>query len=149
SCTAAAKLRRDALARSKGNAAYVLWGELLFYCAGIGFVYFGLLHAYAGPMASATIGWQTSPFEYELGWLEIPLGLVACIALWRGYEFRLAATIPFVIFGFAAAAQHIQEIACCKNYAPGNAGPIVWFGDMLLPIFLVLAAVFARRPASR
>ena len=148
-CTTLVKVRRSGGARSEGNVAYVLWGELLFYCVGLGFIYAGLFHAYAGPLVAPKIGWQPSPFEYELGWLEIPLGAVACMALWRGYEFRLAATIPFITFSLAAAAQHLQEIACCKNYAPDNAGLVLWFGDILLPIFLLAAAAFARRPADR
>jgi hypothetical protein len=34
----------------------------------------------------------------------------------------------------------------CSRYAPGNAGPIVWFGDILLPLLLVVLA-FASRDA--
>jgi hypothetical protein len=142
-------VRRERRAGRPVELFNVLWGTLLFYCIGIGFVFFGALHAYFGPFVAPTIGWQPSPFEYELGWLEIPVGIVACMAWWRGFEFRLAATLISVTFAFAAAAQHIQEIACCKNYAPNNAGPTLWFGDLALPIFLLAVAFLARRPTVR
>ncbi len=147
-CTTVAKLRRFARERRPADAEYVLWGELLFYNVGIGLLYAGLLHAYAQGLVAPTIGWQPSPFEYELGWASIGIAVVALVALWRGYEFRLAATLAFAVFSLAAAAQHIQEIACCKNYAPGNAGLILWFGDIFVPILLLVVAALAR-PASR
>ncbi len=118
----------------------VLWGETLFYTAGIGFVYSGLMHAYAGLMLAASIGWAPSPFQFELGWLEVGIGLVGILSLWRGYEMRLAATLANAIFLFAAAAQHIQEMLVAHNYAPNNAGLVLWLGDLAYPaLFLILA----------
>jgi hypothetical protein len=140
--TTIAKLRRFRFERKPVNAAYVAWGELLFYVVGIGFIYAGIFHAYFQQLAAPGIGWQPSPFEYELGWIEIPLGLVAAMSLWRGFEFRLAASILFVVFSFAAAAQHLQEMVCCHNYAIDNAGPVLWGLDIALPLLvLVLAAL--------
>jgi len=144
-CTTIVKLRRFRAARHPVDAAYVLWGELLFYGVGISFIYGGIFHAYFQQLTAPAIGWQPSPFEYELGWAEIPIGVVAAMSLWRGFEFRLASTIVYCTFSLAAAAQHIQEIACCKNYAPDNAGLVLWFGDVFMPIFLMAVALLARR----
>jgi hypothetical protein len=140
------RVRHGQLAHRVVTPSYVLWGETLFYAVGVTLVYIGILHAYFQHIAAPSIGWHPSPFEYELGWFEIPLGVVAMLSLWRGYEFRLAATIVFVVFSLAAAAQHMQQILGAHNYAPGNAGPIVWFGDILLPLLLVVLA-FASRDA--
>ncbi|MBV8344926.1 MAG: hypothetical protein JO190_08060 [Candidatus Eremiobacteraeota bacterium] len=142
------KLRRFKLEHRPVNAAYVFWGEVLFYNVGIGFVLVGIFHAYFPQIAAPSIGWTPSPFEYELGWIEIALGLVAIMALWRGYEFRLAATIVFAIFALAAAAGHIQQIQCCHNYAPGNAGLTLWFGDIFVPVVIVVAAALCRGERS-
>ena len=84
-------------------------GGVLFYCVGIGFVDIGIVHAYVPQVAASAIGWQPSPFEYEL----------------------------------AAAAGHIPEIQCCHNYAPANAGLTLWFGDIFLPVVLVMLAVLS------
>jgi hypothetical protein len=149
--TTAARLVRLRLSPVGAKAAYVAWGELLFYAIGIWFVYTGILHAYFQQIAAPRIGWQPSPFEYELGWMEIPLGVVAMMALWRGYEFRLAATIIAATFAVAAAAGHIQEIVCCANYSPSNAGLVLWFADVFIPVVLVVLAALstsAQRGAS-
>lgn len=144
------RVRQNINAGKPGDAVYALWGELLFYVVGIGYLYTGLLHAYAQGLAAPEIGWQPSPFEYELGWMEIPLAVVALMSLWRGFEFRLAATIIFVVFALAAAAQHIQQILCCRNYAPGNAGWILWVGDIAIPlVVLACAAASSRRSYGR
>ncbi len=144
-CTATAKIRRIGAAPLSGEAAYIFWGELLFYTVGIWFLYTGVLHAYFQQIVAPTIGWQPSPFEYELGWIEIPLAVAALISLWRGYEFRLAVTIVAATFGLAAAAQHIAQIVCCANYAESNAGLILWFADVFIPsLLLLLAAVSSR-----
>ncbi|HTX59676.1 MAG TPA: DUF6790 family protein [Verrucomicrobiae bacterium] len=139
------KMRR---ARAPLGWAYVLWGELLFYTVGVGFAYAGLMHAYAQSTVAPLIGWQPSPFEYELGWCEVGLAVVALMSLRRGSEFRLAATLAFAIFSFAAAAQHIAQMRCCANFAPGNAGGVLWFGDLFLPALLLVLAALARRGAQ-
>jgi len=146
--TTLVKTRRLRLERRPYNGAYIFWGELLFYSVGIGFLWSGIFHAYFQSIAAPSIGWSPSPFEFELGWAEIGVAIVALMALWRGFEFRLATTIIAAIFGLAAAAQHLQQIACCQNYAPGNAGLILWFGDLFLPLLFVLLAVLSRDEAG-
>ena len=116
---------------------------------GLGFVYIGIMHAYFGAVVAPTIGWTPSPFEYELGWAEIGLGIVAMVSLWRGYEMRLAATLIFATFSFAAAAQHVDEIVRLHNYAPGNAGLILWWGDIALPIAVLVLAYLSREAHER
>ena len=77
--------------------------------------------------------------------MEIPIALIAIMALWRGFEFRLAATIVVAVFLLAAAAQHINEIVCCHNYAPDNAGLLLWFGDIFVPVLLLVVAALCVR----
>jgi hypothetical protein len=147
-CTTIVKARRVDTHRFS-SVAYIAWGELLLYSVGIWFIYTGIGHAYFQDFTAPRIGWQPSPFQFELGWMEIPLGFVAILALWRGYEFRLAATIIAATFSLACAAQHIAQMVCCGNYAPNNAGPILWFADIFIPLLLVclMALSSARQTA--
>ena len=143
------KVRRAHFARRVVTTSYVLWGEMLFYVIGIGFIYGGLMHAYAQSLVAPTIGWTPSPFEYELGWCEVGVGIVALMSLWRGYELRLATTVITFVFSWAAAAQHISQIATLHNYAPGNAGIILWFDDIALPLFFIILAWLSREAHER
>lgn len=142
----AVKLRRASSRHEVMTVTYTLWGEVLFYCVGLGFIYIWYFHAFMQQFTAPTIGWAPSPFEWELAWAEMGLGVIALISLWRSYDMRLAATLVFAIFSFGAAAQHIHQMLALHNYSPGNAGPILWFGDLALPIFVLLLA-FASRDA--
>jgi hypothetical protein len=119
---------------------------VLFYCFGIGFAYVWYFHAFLSNFTAPAIGWKPSPFEWELAWAELGIGVIAILALWRGYEMRLAATLVSAIFLFGAAAQHIHLMVTAHNYAPGNAGAVLWFGDIALPVLLLILA-FASRDA--
>jgi len=147
--TAIVKVRRAKFARRVVTAPYVVWGETLFYAMGIGMVYNGVMHAYFGNIVAPSIGWAQSPFEYELGWFSIGIGTVAIISLWRGYEMRLAVTVATAIFLLAAAAQHLQEMLVAHNYAPNNAGPILWIGDIAYPVILLVLAFLSRDAHER
>ncbi len=137
--------------RARGSKlADVYWRELVFYAIGLSFVWYATLHAYFGPMTSKFIGWAPSPYQWELAWAEYGIALIAILSLWSGAQMRLAATLVFTVFSLGAAAQHIDEILCCANKAPGNAGPILWFGDIALPLIVFTLAVASRaRAASR
>lgn len=117
-----------------------LWTQALFYGVGFGFLWAGIFHAFFQPTAAASIGWSPSPFEWELAWAEFGIAAMALWSPWRSNDFRLPVTIVFAVFSFGAAFQHIHQIACCGNLAPGNAGPILWIGDMALPAFLLVVA---------
>jgi uncharacterized protein DUF6790 len=140
------KIRRAGARHEVVSAAFTVWGEVLFYCFGLGFVYVWYFHAFLASFTAPTIGWQPSPFEWELAWAELGIGVIAILSLWRGYEMRLAATLASAIFLFGAAAQHIHLMMTAHNYAPGNAGAVLWFGDIALPLLLLILA-FASRDA--
>ncbi len=140
------KLRRANARHEVMSLSYTLWGEVLFYCFGLGMIYIWYFHAFQADFVAPTIGWKPSPFEWELAWSELGMGLIAVLSLWRGYDMRLAATLVPAVFLFGAAAQHIHEMTVMHNYAPGNAGLVLWFGDIALPVITLLLA-FASRDA--
>ncbi len=143
------KLRRASARHEVMSAAYTLWGEVLFYCFGLGMIYAWYFQAFQADSIAPTIGWHPSPFEWELAWAELGFGVVAVLSLWRGYDMRLASTLAPAIFLFGAAAQHIHLILAAHNYAPGNAGAILWFGDIALPIFTLALALASRDAYER
>jgi uncharacterized protein DUF6790 len=143
------KLRRASARHEVMSGAYTLWGEVLFYCFGLGMIYVWYFHAFQSASVAPSIGWKPSPFEWELAWCELGMGVVAVLSLWRGYDMRLAATLVTAVFLFGAAAQHIHDMLAVHNYAPGNAGAVLWFGDIALPIFTLLLALLSRDAYER
>lgn len=148
-CTAIAKVRKATARHEVVTFSYTLWGEVLFYCIGLGFIDAWYFHAYLASFTAPLIGWRPSPFEWELAWAELGLAVVALLSMWRGYDTRLAATLMYAIFSFGAAAQHIHLMMTQHNYAPGNAGLVLWFGDIALPIVLLALALASRDAYER
>ncbi|MFN2528357.1 MAG: DUF6790 family protein [Candidatus Baltobacteraceae bacterium] len=130
---------------NRASLAQILWKETVFYAVGIGFFYTGIFHAFFPAMAAPAIGWAPSPFEWELACAEFGVGTMGIWSLWRSNEFRLPVTLIFAIFSLGAAVQHIHQILCCANYAPGNAGAILWVLDIALPLFLLVVASLSVR----
>src|SRR5947209_18328880 len=138
------KLRRAQMHRTVMTPGYTLWGELLFYGVGFGFLWAGIFHAFFQQTAASSIGWQPSPFEWELAWAEAGVAVIALLSLARGYEMRLATTLVFFVFSAGAAIQHVHQMMCCRNYAPGNAGTILWINDIAMPLVLLYLALQSR-----
>ena len=143
------KVRRAAMHRVVLTPSYTLWGELCFYALGLGFLWAAIFHAFFQQLAASSIGWAPSPFEWELAWAEFGIAVVALLSLGRGYDTRLAVTVVFFIFSAGAAIQHINQMVCCHNYAPGNAGTILWINDIALPLVMLYLAIASRDAYER
>ena len=107
-------------------------------------------HVFFAERSAASIGWATSPFQYEVGVANLGLGLAAIYAAFRGFEARLSVAIAAACFLIGAGVGHIRDIVATGNLAPGNAGPIM-ITDFLTPIAVLVLLVFASekwRPKS-
>jgi hypothetical protein len=89
--------------------------------------------------AAQAIGWQTSPFQFEVGVANLGIGFAGVYAAFRSFEARLANNLVLACFLIGAGIGHVRDIISGGNFAPGNAGPIL-FTDLLTPtaIFLLL-----------
>jgi hypothetical protein len=117
------KLRRASARHEVMSATYTLWGDVLFYCFGIGMVYAWYVDAFTAN-------------QWALAWAELGIGVIALLSLWRGYDMRLAVTLVSSVFLFGAAAQHIHLMR-------------LWFADIALPLFTLFLAYGSRDAYER
>jgi hypothetical protein len=99
-------------------------------------------HVFFAKQAAASIGWATSPFQYEVGVANLGLGLACIYAAFKGFEARVAAGTVATCFLLGAGIGHIRDIVTAGNLAPGNAGPIM-LTDLLTPIAVFALLFFA------
>lgn len=118
-----------------------LFSWFLLFSIGVAYTYNAAVKIFFGEMAAAHIGWANSPFQDEVGYASLGLGIIGFLAVRRGFDMRLAAIIVATCFLWGAAATHVREMVVHANFNPGNAGVIFWT-DILVPIigiaFLVL-----------
>jgi hypothetical protein len=98
---------------------------------------------------AAAIGWEQSPFQYEVGVANLGLGLASLYAAFGSFESRVAVAIVATCFLVGAGVGHLWDIAEYGNLAPGNAGPIM-VTDFLTPITVIaLLLASTQRPPPK
>jgi hypothetical protein len=111
--------------------------ELLAYfvlCSvGIGYLYNFIIHAFFGEMVAHFIGWADSPFQLEVAFASLGFSAVGFFAFKNTIAVRFAAVLGPAMFLWGAAGGHIYQMFTASNFAPGNAGSVL-YTDILLPV---------------
>jgi Na+/melibiose symporter-like transporter len=106
-------------------------------------------HVFFPERAAAAIGWAPSPFQFEVGYANLGIGLASLYAAYTGFYARVAVAIAASCFLIGAGIGHVMDISEHGNLAPGNAGPIL-VTDFLTPMaVLALLLVAAQRPRPK
>jgi F0F1-type ATP synthase assembly protein I len=78
-------------------------------------------HFFAADAVAESIGWETgSPFQLEMGFANLAMGVLAAIAVGRRDGFREATVIGWTILSVGAFTVHMLDIIQAGNLAPGN-----------------------------
>lgn len=104
--------------------------------AGIGA---GISHIFFGRKTAASIGWAPSPFEAEVGFADLAMGVAGVMAANQSTDFWLAVIVVSSIFRVGCGIGHIRQMICQRDFAPNNTAILaINFG---VPLFLGLAYV--------
>jgi hypothetical protein len=130
--------------RGHGNTAerYLSW--ILLLPIGVTGLWAGIAHVFFPETAAAHIGWQVSPFQFEVGMADLAIGVTACIAFWRDLGFKAAAVSAASIFLLGDAIGHVRQMISTGNFAPGNAG-VPFYMDIVCPVLAIVLLVIASR----
>ena len=114
-----------AVARHPEQYAARLLSWMLILSVGVEETWAGLFHIFFPHTAATSIGWQVSPFQFEIGVADLAIGLTAIASFWRPRSFK-AATVcyvsssmrawPLVTFGkpwFRATTPKTISACCC------------------------------------
>jgi hypothetical protein len=76
---------------------------------------------------------KQSPFQAEVGFASLGIGIAGVIAYKASLPFRFATLIPPAVFSLGAAGGHIYQMIAAGNFSPGNVG-VVLPSDILIPV---------------
>ncbi len=113
---------------------------------GVTGIYTFVCHVFFAESTAAHIGWQTSPFQYEVGMADLTVGVLGVLAFWGSVGFRWAATIAATVWFWGDAVGHVRQMIVAQNFAPGNAGSWFWTDVLLPPIMIASLILASRRP---
>ena len=134
--------------RSGGPIAERLLAWILLLPIGVTGLWAAVFHLFFPDVAAADIGWEPSPFQFEVGMADLAMGVAACISFWRSVEFKAGVAIINAIFMLGDAIGHVRQMIADGNFASGNAG-VPFVGDLMFPaLSLVLLIIVQRSEAA-
>jgi len=105
-------------------------------------------HLFLSDQVAEAVGWPAgSPFQLEMGFANLILGVLGIVAVGRRDGFREATVIAVTILGFGATIVHIIDIIGTGNLAPGNT--IQNFANVVRPLLLIGFLIASRRAETR
>ena len=120
----------------------------LLYLFGVGVAgsgiggFFG--HFFLSDTVAQSIGWpKGNPFQLEVGFANLALGVLGIVAMGRRDGFREATVIAVSVFSLGATIVHAIDIFETGNLAPGNTLQNV--SNLLKPALLIGFLVALRR----
>jgi hypothetical protein len=104
-------------------------------------------HAFLADEVAESIGWPAgSPFQLEVAFANLALGVLAVLAMNRRDGFRDATVIAVTIVAGGATIAHVTDIVETGNLAAGNTVQNV--ANLLRPAVLIWLLLAIRRSAS-
>ena len=102
-----------------------LLGWMLLLSVGVTGIWAGFFHIFAPATAAASIGWQDSPFQYEIGVADAAIGVAAVVSFWRSLDFKAAVVWYIVLFNIGVAIGHLRDAFLSGNTAANNFGALL------------------------
>ena len=134
--------------RGRGSA---IAGTYLIYLFVIYVGLMGVLTAYAHvfrPLqTSASIGWSTSPYEYEVGMADLTVGVLGLLCLWFRENFWLATAIANAVWLLGDAVGHVRQQVLNNNHAANNSG-VFLYAEIMTPLLILFLTLYHRRKTA-
>src|SRR5260370_190491 len=111
-----------------------LFSYYLLFDVGINNLINFVFHVFLGDVAAKFIGWENSPFQAEVGFASLGVGIAGVIAFKASLPFRFATLIPPWAFSLGASGGHFYQMIRPHNFSPPNLGLVLPI-SILIPIF--------------
>ena len=131
---------------SKTARTYLLY--LLFIYVGLMGILTAYAHVFRPEQTSASIGWSTSPYEYEVGMADLTVGVLGVLCLWIRGNFWLATAIANAVWLLGDAVGHIRQITIHNNHAENNSG-IFLIVEIIAPLVILALALYHRSAMAK
>ena len=120
----------------------------LLYLFGVGVAgsgiggFFG--HFFISDSVAESIGWPAgNPFQLEVGFANLAVGILGMVAIGRRDGFREATVTAATVFALGATVVHAMDVVETGNLAPGNT--IQNVSNLLRPALLIACLAASRR----
>jgi len=137
-----------AFSRRRRSSGMAVAATYLLYLLVIYVGLMGLLTAYAHVFrpvqTSASIGWSTSPYEYEVGMADLTVGVLGVLCAWFRGNFWLATAIANAVWLLGDAVGHVRQVVENNNHAVNNSG-LFLYSEFVAPVAILALTLYVRR----
>ena len=138
------RLSIDANDRLRKTEVYLIYMFMLGVGASGLSGFFG--HVFTPDAVAESIDWaKGSPFQQEMGFANLALGILGLVSAARRDGFREATVIAVAVVGVGASVVHVIDIIESANFAAGNSIQIA--ANLLKPGLLIPLLLMSRRAA--
>jgi hypothetical protein len=139
--------------RTAAGVASIFLNTYLLYAIGVAQIINFVMHSFFGDYAAKTIGWAQSPFQLELAFCSLGLGVAAILVHGQrtGLTSKLAVVLATAIAGYGAAGGHVYQLIVNHDHAANNSG-LLLIMDIVIStagLVFVIWTALARRRAAR
>lgn len=117
-------------------ASDIFLSYLMLLAVGLSGLWGFIFHAFFPTFTAHFIGWQNSPFQFEVAVANLGMGVAGIFGFSASRGYRIATTVFTTCFLWGAAVGHVIQMMKVGNFAPGNAGTI-FYNDIFLPVLLI------------
>jgi hypothetical protein len=136
--------------RTKDRILELLLLYLLAVNVGIGGILAWSGHTFMADEIARKIGWQPgSPFQFEVAVADLSWGVCGVLCIWLRQNFWTATGIGSSVFLLGCGFGHIRQILQEGNLAVYNAGPVLWIGDLGVPVAILLLLLIRSKLAEK
>jgi hypothetical protein len=125
----------------EGRFQIDFWLGCCCYLFGVDGLWSGFFHIAYPEHAAYFIGWQDSPFQFEVGMADLAFGVAGCAAFRASHGFKAPTVLVNAIFLLGDAAGHVRQMMTTGTFASGNAGPVFYLDILLLVATIVLLLI--------
>jgi hypothetical protein len=120
---------------------------LLVFAAGLGGLMAFLGHTFKAQEIALKIGWQPSPFQFEVAVADLAFGVLGILCIWQRRGFWTATGIGYAVFLLGCGYGHVRDMTLHGNFSPYNVGPVLWVNDLAVPVVILLLLLVRRHLA--
>lgn len=104
---------------------------------GVGSLFCFVGHYFVADKVAKAIGWPGgNPFQTELAFSNLALGVLGILCIWLRGNFWLATIIAYSVFFFGTAWVHVREVLKNKNFSIWVTGPVL-YTDVISPLVAI------------
>ena len=137
-----------AVSRKRRDSGSAIAGTYLIY---LFVIYVGLMgvltsyaHVFRPVQTSASIGWSTSPYEYEVGMADLTVGVLGILCIWFRGNFWLATAIANAVWLLGDAVGHVRQERLYNNHAANNSG-VFLYAEIMTPLLILFLTFYHRQ----